>query len=166
MEDQNKIAIRKIAKADNEAIALIIRECLQEFGAVGSGFAWGDPEVDVMFETYQDPKSIYYIVEIDGVVSGGGGIAPSAGGTATTCELQKMYFTRTARGKGIGGRLLDKLLADAKSLGFDEIYLETLKHMDAANALYRKLGFEPLEKPMGDTGHCGCDFWYRRSLVV
>jgi hypothetical protein len=32
--------------------------------------------------------------------------------------------------------------------------------MEAANSLYRKLGFEPLKKPMGNTGHSSSNAWY------
>ncbi|HMB42995.1 MAG TPA: GNAT family N-acetyltransferase, partial [Luteimonas sp.] len=86
------IAIRPIRTADDTAIASIIRTVMPEFGAVGSGFAINDPEVDWMTRAYSQPRCAYFVVEQDGVVVGGAGVAPLAGGDGDTCELRKMYF--------------------------------------------------------------------------
>ena len=48
--------------------------------------------------------------------------------------------------------------------GYRECYLETLAQMDRARDLYERFGFLPLEAPMGDTGHFGCNRWYALSL--
>jgi putative acetyltransferase len=139
-------------------------EANPEFGAVGSGFAINDPEVGLMYETYQADRSRYYIVELDGVALGGGGIAPLKGGDGSICEIQKMYFYDELRGKGAGSKLLDRLLVDAKAFGFKQAYLETMSKMTAAQNLYHHKGFEPLKKPWGQTGHGGCDVWFAKAL--
>jgi putative acetyltransferase len=51
--------LRPIAVADNPAVAQIIRTVMTEFGAVGKGYSIEDPEVDAMYEAYQDPRSAY-----------------------------------------------------------------------------------------------------------
>jgi hypothetical protein len=85
--------IRPISKADNAAIAAVIRAVMTEFGCTAEGFAIHDPEVDTMFEAYGQPQSAYFLAEHGGVVAGGSGIAPLKGGDADTCELQKNYAT-------------------------------------------------------------------------
>ncbi len=166
MTDPLQWKFREIQRNDNVRVAQIIRYCLEEFGAVGPGFAWSDPEVDAMYETYQGDRAIYFVIETENSeIVGGGGIGPLLGGDETTCELQKMYFDPQARGHGLGEKLLNKLLQHAVDFGYEKCYLETLQHMDAANGLYRKTGFQPVTKPMGNTGHCGCDFWYIKNLV-
>jgi putative acetyltransferase len=45
-----------------------------------------------MFEEYNKPKSVYYVVENNGKVVGSAGVAPLENEAATICELQKMYF--------------------------------------------------------------------------
>lgn len=45
------------------------------------------------------------------------------------------------RGKGIGRKLMEKLLEEAKSLGLDELFLSTGHHRSPAISLYKSLGF-------------------------
>ncbi|HMZ04334.1 MAG TPA: GNAT family N-acetyltransferase, partial [bacterium] len=90
MNNVSSIEIRAIENRDNPALASIIRTVMPEFGADGPGFAIHDAEVNDMFAAYTRPRSAYFVVVADGVVSGGGGIAPLAGGDANVCELKKM----------------------------------------------------------------------------
>ncbi len=161
---QAEYKIRKIKKADNPQVARIIRSVMTEFGAVGDGYSITDDEVDDMFSSYCKQRCRYWVVERDEKIFGGGGIAPLEGGDATVCELRKMYFLPPLRSFGIGRRLVQMLIEDARKLGFNACYLETLAQLEAANSLYRKMGFEPLTKPMGNTGHCSCDAWYLLQL--
>lgn len=156
--------IRKIKPEDNPIIARIIRTVMPQFGADGDGFAIKDAEVDTMYEAYSQPRSIYYVVEHHGQVIGGGGIAPLQGGDEQTCELKKMYFLEEGRGKGIGQALLNRCLDAARVFGYKTCYLETLEKMGAARKLYEKNGFIRLTKPMGNTGHHGCDRYYAKPL--
>ncbi len=66
--------IRPIAKADNVAVAAVIRAVMPEFGAGGAGFAIHDPEVDTMYANYSEPGASYFVVEQDGRVMGGAGV--------------------------------------------------------------------------------------------
>jgi putative acetyltransferase len=75
-----------------------------------------------------------------------------------------MYFLPEARGLGVGQRMLDRCLEAAAKAGYRRCYLETLKHMHQARALYERNGFVRVDKPMGKTGHFGCDAWYVREL--
>ena len=156
--------IRPIESADNATMAAIIRAVMPEFGADGPGFAIHDAEVDGMHEAYAQPRSAYFVVERDGRVVGGGGVAPLSNCEADTCELRKMYFLPTARGIGAGSAMMQRCLDTARTFGFRRCYLETLTGMDAAQALYRRSGFAPLCAPLGGTGHFSCDRFYIREL--
>ncbi len=157
--------IRTIRKADNAAVAKVIRTVMTSFGAVGEGFSIEDPEVDQMYEAYQGHQAaMYVVVGKEGKVMGCGGFAPLTGGAPDTCELRKMYFLGEARGKGLGQKMLEMSLLEAKKAGFKKCYLETLQHMEAARKLYEKAGFLPLECALGNTGHGGCDRFYLRNL--
>ena len=156
--------IRPIEPRDNAAVAAIIRAVMPEFGADGPGFAIHDAEVDHMCDAYAKPRCAYFVIERDGVVLGGGGIAPLENAEPDVCELRKMYFLPAARGIGAGNAMMLRCLDAARTLGFRRCYLETLTGMDAAQTLYRRNGFTPLSAPMGGTGHFSCDRFFIRDL--
>lgn len=160
----SSIVIRPIELRDDLAMAGVIRSVMPEFGATGDGFAINDPEVDFMQRAYAIPRAAYFVVEREGVVAGGGGVAPLLGGDTDTCELRKMYFRRELRGLGAGQRVIEKCLDAAREFGFRRCYLETLNGMDAAMRLYERNGFTLIPAPLGDTGHGGCNIFYLRDL--
>ena len=156
--------IRPIEPRDNTAVAAIIRTVMPEFGADGPGFAIHDAEVDDMHTAYTRPRSAYFVVERNGIVIGGGGVAPLERGYAAVCELRKMYFLPAARGIGAGTHMMQCCLDTARRFDFKRCYLETLSGMDAAQTLYRRHGFTTLDAPMGGTGHFSCDRFFIRDL--
>lgn len=156
--------IRPATPADDAAIAGIIRAVMPEFGASGPGFAIHDPEVDAMHAAYDRPRHAYFVVERDGVVLGGGGVAPLANGADHVCELRKMYFMPALRGLGAGRALIERCLDVARAAGFTQCYLETLTGMDAAQKLYLAAGFHRIRESMGNTGHFSCDRYFLRDL--
>lgn len=159
-------AIRPIAPRDDAAIAAIIRTVMPEFGAGGCGFAIHDAEVDAMSAAYSQPRHAYFVIEREGQVLGGAGIAPLTGGDADTCELRKMYFLPNARGIGAGTTMMETCLQAARDAGFRQCYLETLAGMEAAMRLYQRSGFHRIDAPMGNTGHGGCNTFYLRDLAL
>ncbi|KAA9131391.1 GNAT family N-acetyltransferase [Marinihelvus fidelis] len=156
--------IRPMTPGDSSAVAAIIRSVMTEFGAVGTGFSIEDPEVDDMYSAYPAPAAGFWVVERDGRVAGCGGFAALVGGDADTCELRKMYFMPELRGLGAGHALMEIVLDAAASAGYRRIYLETLASMEAARALYTRHGFEPLDGPLGCTGHGACNAFMARPL--
>ncbi|HZP67517.1 MAG TPA: GNAT family N-acetyltransferase [Rudaea sp.] len=164
MSAEHGFRIRAIQPGDSPAIARIIRSVMPEFGASGPGFAIHDAEVDDMAAAYARPGCAYFVVEVDGRVLGGGGVAGLQGGDADVCELRKMYFLPELRGHGAGGALIARCLEGARELGYRRCYLETLKGMDAAQRLYEKHGFRRIEGPLGNTGHFSCNRFYLRDL--
>ncbi len=160
---ENKSRLRAIAASDSAAMADIIRAVMPEFGADGPGFAIHDSEVDDMYAAYAGPGHAYFVVELDGRVLGGGGIAPLHGHDGV-CELRKMYFMSTLRGQGAGDKLIRHCLECARKLGYRQCYIETLTGMDAAQKLYEKHGFKRIDAALGNTGHFGCNRFYLLAL--
>jgi len=158
--------IRPIEKDDNAAVANIIRKVMPEFDCVGEGYSINDPEVDTMFEAYDNNKSAFYVIENENNnnILGCGGIAPLKNAEDYICELQKMYFLKDLRGYGMGQKLLDVCLGQASEIGYKKCYLETIAKMGAANNLYKKNKFQKLSAPIGNTGHSGCDSYYSKNL--
>ena len=158
-------SIRPITADDDAAMAAIIRTVMPEFGATGCGFAISDPEVDWMSRAYAEPRHAYFVVEREGRILGGAGVAPLAGDSGETCELRKMYFLPEARGIGAGAAMMARCLQAARDAGFHQCYLETLTGMDAAMRLYERSGSRRIDGPMGATGHGGCNTFYLLDLA-
>ncbi|WP_207510279.1 GNAT family N-acetyltransferase [Longitalea luteola] len=158
------VTIRTIQPADNQALAVIIRNALTEFGANKPGTVYYDASTDALYELFRQQGSIYYIAEVDGVLIGGAGIYPSPGLPADTCELVKMYLSPAARGQGIGKMLIEKALQFAREAGYRKVYIETMSELRKAMSVYEKFGFKYLDGPMGNTGHFGCGIWMLKSL--
>ena len=162
----NGIIIREIQQEDNPAIAQVIRDVLIEHNVPKVGTAYADPQLDFMYEAYNAARSVYFIVESNSKIIGGAGISQLENGSIDVCELQKMYFLSEARGLGLGNQMMEKCLGKAKEFGFKKCYLETMPYMEAAQKLYKKVGFEYLCEPMGNTGHTSCPVWMIKQLTI
>ncbi len=156
--------IREIEHRDNEEIRKVIRDVIIEMGVPTTGTTYEDNVLDDLNAHYQKPRSIYYVIEHQGKVVGGGGVSQLDNFEGNTCELQKMYFHPIARGRGLGSKMIDLCLSKAKEYGYDECYLETMPYMTAAQNLYRKNGFINIDGPIGDTCHYSCDVWMIKKL--
>jgi putative acetyltransferase len=75
-----------------------------------------------------------------------------------------LYLLPSHRGKGIGRELIERTLDKARSLGYTQIYLESLPELRKAIHIYEKAGFRRLSAPMGNSGHFGCDIWMIKDL--
>jgi putative acetyltransferase len=117
-----------------------------------------------MFEVYDKPKAIYFVVENNGKIVGGAGVSQLDNSEENICELQKMYFLHEARGKGIGFEMIQKCLKKATEFGYEKCYLETLPEMLVAQNLYKKVGFDYICSPLGGTGHTSCPVWMIKNL--
>ncbi|MBD0832620.1 GNAT family N-acetyltransferase [Aestuariibaculum sediminum] len=162
--NKDTIVIREIQAKDNLSIEGVIRACFHEFNIPLEGTAYQDPETKSMFEAYQEPNSIYFVVEKNGVVMGGGGLKPLAGNNKGCCEIQKMYFAPEIRGAGYGKLVFEKCLATAKKLGFTSCYIESAPQLKAAIHIYELYGFKHLDGALGNTGHYSCGVWMIKEL--
>lgn len=156
--------IREIRIEDNPQIARVIRDVLIEFNVPKVGTAYADPQLDCMFETYQRPRSVYFVIEDNNRIIGGAGIHQLENENETICELQKMYFLPEARGTGLGSQMMQKCLEAAKAFNYQKCYLETMPYMEDAQKLYKKSGFDYISAPMGNTGHTSCPVWMIKEL--
>lgn len=88
------LTVRRITTADNAAIARVIRQVSAEYGLTADkGYTVADPNLDELYQVYSQPGAAYWVVEQNGCVVGGGGVAPLSCSEPDICELQKCIFT-------------------------------------------------------------------------
>jgi ribosomal protein S18 acetylase RimI-like enzyme len=78
-----------------------------------------------------------------------------------TSEMKRLHITPTARNGGLGRALAEAALEAATLAGYAQMRLDTLPEMFAAQALYRRLGFETTP-PYYDTPVPGTIFMRKR----
>ncbi|AQS37807.1 transcriptional regulator, MarR family with acetyltransferase activity [Shewanella psychrophila] len=163
---QQEYQLRVITPEDNAPMAEVIRTVSAEYGLTSDkGYSVADPTLDILSQQYQARDACYWVIEKDGELLGGGGIAPLVITTKVkptaipdrVCELQKMYFSQALRGKGFAKRLAYLALDFARELGFSSCYLETTAELSEAVKLYESIGFKHLDSHLGDTGHDACE---------
>jgi GNAT superfamily N-acetyltransferase len=87
-----------------------------------------------------EPECRLYVAEVDGEAVGVGGLKRLGAGVA---EIKRMYVRPAARGLGVGRAIVERLIGDARELGYETIYLESASFMHSAHKLYRSVGFVP-----------------------
>ena len=107
---------------------------------------------------YTPPTGQLLVALLDGVVCGVVGIRRLG---ETTAEMKRLYVKPKCRGTGMGKRLVEAAIAEARHMGYSEIKLDTLPAMNAAMGLYRSLGFSDTS-PYYDNPIAGARFLARK----
>jgi molybdate transport system substrate-binding protein len=135
--------IRTATAADLPAIRDVVHRVLAEYGLVADPGGIDNDLEDLEASYFSRGGHFDAVVAEEGHIAGCCGIYAI---DAATCELRKMYLRRDARRHGVGGRLLRRALAFAKSRGFKRVELETASVLKQAIALYAGAGFRPIER--------------------
>jgi len=98
--------------------------------------------VDKELETFPKIYSHMLLARVGGVAAGA--IALKDLGD-DICEMKRLYVPEAFQGTGLGRRLSERLIEDAKAMGFAKMRLDTLPRLEAAVGIYRKLGFREIE---------------------
>lgn len=115
---------------------------------------------------FYPPSGRFYVLRHAGAYVGVGCLKRLA---PTIAEIQRMYVQRHVRGIGAGRLLVERLLDDARSIGYQVVRLESLKFLSVAHTLYRSAGFVEIdpyaENSMKDYQAADMMDTYRASAV-
>ena len=64
-------------------------------------------------------------------------------------EMKRMFVRERYRGTGLGRRLAERVIEEARRRKYRRIVLDTMPHLKSAIALYRDLGFLEIEPYLG-----------------
>lgn len=100
-----------------------------------------EQELAHLEQKYGMPEGRLYLAYWDGAAAGCVGLRKL---NETQCELKRLYVRPAFRGKQLGKQMVERILQDAKEIGYAEILLDTLPFLQTAIRLYRELGFSEI----------------------
>jgi len=125
--------IRAAGADDADEVRALLLEYADGLG-VDLGFQGFDAEA-------ADPLGFYEVV----LLGGDEGCVALRRIDRETCEMKRLYVRASARGSGLGRRLAEAVVAEARARGYRRMRLDTLPAMAAARRLYASLGFREID---------------------
>lgn len=101
-----------------------------------------DDELEHLENKYGLPYGRLYLAFCDNKLAGCIGLKKI---DDESCEIKRLYVKPEFRGKQIGNILVKQIIADAKSIGYKHILLDTFPFLETAIKMYKKLGFYEIE---------------------
>jgi ribosomal protein S18 acetylase RimI-like enzyme len=134
------------AQAESPAQIAQIRELFLEYArSLGFSLCFQnfDRELAELPGDYIPPDGRLLLAEYDGRIAGCVALHKLENGI---CEMKRLYLRPEFRGKRLGRALADRVISEARQIGYRHMRLDTVEsNMKDAVAMYRKVGFREIE---------------------
>jgi putative acetyltransferase len=130
-----------IAEASNPAEFAAGRRLFEEYAArLGVDLCFQDfaSELTQITTMYGPPSGCLLLASCDQQFIACGAVRRKS---EKICEMKRLYVGPEGRGAGLGRGIAEALIRKAAAMGYSTMVLDTLPGMDAAQGLYRSLGF-------------------------
>ncbi len=146
-----KIEIRA-AYEEIDSVRGLFNEYTHMLG-VNLDFQKYDEELDGLPGKYDRPDGRLYVALVEDQIAGCIGLRRF---DASTCEMKRLFVRPQFRGVKVGRLLAEKVIQEAKMMGYKHMVLDTLTQLETASILYKSLGFceiepyylNPLDQPI------------------
>jgi len=102
-----------------------------------------EDEINNLPGKYEEPEGCLLLARDEGRVAGGVGMWPLS---KSVCEMKRLFVRTPWRGTGLGRRLAEAIIQEAKVRDYDAMRLDTLPQLTEALGLYSSLGFAEIDK--------------------
>jgi len=103
------------------------------------------PGAEQLRSIVESPDTVLYVASIEGRIVGSLTLAFYRIPTGVKAWIEDVVVDESARGRGVGDELNRQAIAEAARRGAKNVSLTSRSSREAANRLYRRLGFEPYE---------------------
>ncbi|MGA2256570.1 MAG: GNAT family N-acetyltransferase [Thermoguttaceae bacterium] len=120
------LAARKllVEYADSLGVDLCFQDFQQELDGLPGAYAPPDGQLLLAFDGEQPVGCVAVRKLGDGI-----------------CEMKRLYVIPANRGKGLGRKLAEAIIEEARAIGYGKMRLDSLSSLREAAALYWSLGF-------------------------
>lgn len=141
MTNAAAFTIRAATDADLDGVRVLFRE-YHEWLGLDLCFQGFEAELAALPGRYAPPSGRLYVGEVNGALAGCIALREIEPGVS---EMKRLYLRDGARGLGLGRSLAERVVADAREIGYACMRLDTIRdRMRAANAIYESLGFRDI----------------------
>ena len=161
IDSTDRVTMISIEQAINIDSIVQARELFEEYQAalgVDLGFQDFENELANLPGQYVAPGGRLLLACVDSAVAGCVALRPLRDGA---CEMKRLYVRPAFRAHGVGRMLAERVLAEARTIGYRRMCLDTLPSMGRAQQLYEVLGFREIEpyrhNPIVGTKYLGLD---------
>lgn len=101
-----------------------------------------DEEINHLEMKYGEPEGRLYLIYSNGELAGCIGLRKI---DDQNCEMKRLYIRPKHRGKKLGKMLIEKIISDARKIGYSYMLLDTLPFLSSAIGMYKSFGFYEIE---------------------